>query len=184
MTGKAVVGYSGDSAGLEEVLRVGRARREVGKASEVGEEDFRACTGSFEHTVGSIAQRFEGLGEAKAGEGLLSSPSAPAAGSATLARFDSSNRISCVLQAMRRAKWSGNPIAAVCGTTVMLPAPPGPAAATATVARSMFTNGSRCVIMRHAVSAAMNTGAGVSPQASSTRAHNLRSARNFAVVRN
>src|SRR6266404_517609 len=74
MTGKAVVGYSGDSAGLEEVLRVGRARREVGKASEVGEEDFRACTGSFEHTVGSIAQRFEGLGEAKAGEGLLSSP--------------------------------------------------------------------------------------------------------------
>ena len=40
-----------------------------------------------------------------------SMPPAPAAGSVTFARFDSSSRMSCVLRAMRRAKRSGRPSA-------------------------------------------------------------------------
>ena len=59
-----------------------------------------------------------------------------------------------MLRAMRRAKRSGRPIAAVNGSTVTASAPPSPAANTATVERRMFTYGSRRVIMRHAVSAA------------------------------
>ena len=47
--------------------------------------------------------------------------------------------MSWVLRAMRRAKRSGRPSGAVCGSTVMLSAPPTPAAKTAMVARSMFT---------------------------------------------
>ena len=63
----------------------------------------------------------------------------PAAGSATRNRLDSSSRMSCVLRAVRRAKASGRPSAAVCGSATMLSAPPNPAAAIATVMRSMFT---------------------------------------------
>jgi len=115
---------------------------------------------------------------------MSSSAPEPATGSATLARFDSSSRMSCVLRAMRRAWRSGRPSAAVCGSTVMLSAPPSPAAATATVLRSMFTAGSRRVSMRQAVSAATWVGCGASPQASSMRDHNLRSARSLAMVMN
>jgi hypothetical protein len=70
------------------------------------------------------------------------------------------------------------------GSTPMASAPPSPAATTAMVARSMFTCGSRLVIVRHAVSAEIKTGSGARPDASSTRAHSFRSARNFAMVRN
>ena len=113
-----------------------------------------------------------------------SMPPEPAAGSATLARLDSSSRMSCVLRAMRRAKPSGRPSAAVNGSTVIASAPPRPAANTAMVARSMFTYGSRRVIMRQAVSAEMKAGSGCSPQASSTAPTVSASARNFAMVRN
>ena len=108
----------------------------------------------------------------------------PAAGSATLARWDSSRRTSWVLRAMRRAKRSGNPSAAVNGKTVIASAPPSAAANAAIVARRIFTCGSRRAIIRQAVSAETNAGSGASPHASSTRAHNFRSARNFAMVRN
>ena len=40
------------------------------------------------------------------------------------------------------------------------------------------------LIMRHAVSTERNSGAGESPQAASTRAQSLRSARSFAMLRN
>ncbi len=66
---------------------------------------------------------------------------------------------------MRRANRSGSPSAAVNGNTVIASAPPRAAAKTAMVARRMFTCGSRRVIMRHAVSAATNTGFGARPQA-------------------
>ena len=59
-----------------------------------------------------------------------------------------------------------------------------PAANAAMVVRSMFTWGSRLVIIRHAVSAEMKIGPGVSSQACSTRAHSSRSARNLATLRN
>ena len=64
------------------------------------------------------------------------------------------------------------------------PQPPMPAESAAMVVRSMFTHGSRLVIIRHAVSAEMKAGFGVSPQACSTRAQRSRSARSFATVRN
>ena len=66
----------------------------------------------------------------------------------------------------------------------MLFAPPSPAEKAAIVARSMFTSESRWVSIRHAVSAAMNSGRGVSPQLCSIRAQSRRIARNFAMVRN
>ena len=72
----------------------------------------------------------------------------------------------------------------MCGSTVMALAPPRPAENVAMVERNMFTSVSRWVSMRQAVSAAMKIGFGVRPQACSTRAHNSRSARNFAMVRN
>jgi hypothetical protein len=52
------------------------------------------------------------------------------------------------------------------------------------VVRNMFTWGSRLVIIRHAVSAATHGGAGASPQVCSIRAHSVRNARNFAMVKN
>ena len=90
-------------------------------------------------------------------------PPEPAVGSATLARLDSSSSSNCVLRAMRRAKRSGNPIAAVNGSTVIASAPPMPAENAAMVVRSMFTYGSRRVIIRHAVSAETKAGAGAEP---------------------
>ena len=69
----------------------------------------------------------------------LSMPPEPAAGSDTLARLDSSSKMSCVLRATRRAKASGSPSASVCGSTVTALAPARPAANVAMVARSMFT---------------------------------------------
>ena len=96
----------------------------------------------------------------------------------------SSMRMSWVLRAMRRAKRSGRPRAAVNGKTVIASAPPSAAANTAMVARKMFTCGSRCAIMRQAVSAETNAGCGASPHEASTRAHSFRSARNLAMVRN
>ena len=70
---------------------------------------------------------------------MSSTPPAPAAGSVTRARFDSSSRTSWVLRAIRRANRSGRPSAMVNGSTVMASAPPRPAATTAMVARNMFT---------------------------------------------
>ena len=58
-----------------------------------------------------------------------------------------------MLRAMRRAKRSGSPSAAVNGSTSTASAPPTPAEKVAMVVRSMFTYGSRFVIMRQAVSA-------------------------------
>ena len=52
------------------------------------------------------------------------------------------------------------------------------------VVRTMFTCGSRLVIMRQAVSAQTKVGLGGEPQAFSMRAHNFRSARNLAMVKN
>ena len=85
---------------------------------------------------------------------------------------------------MRRAKRSGNPSAAVNGRAVIASAPPKVAAKAAIVARRIFTCGSRRASMRQAVSAETKAGAGASPHAVSTRAHNFRKLRNFAMVRN
>ena len=69
----------------------------------------------------------------------------------------------CVLRAMRRAKASGRPSAALNGSTVTASAPPTAAASAAMVPRTMFPCGSRLVIMRQAVSAATKAGRGVEP---------------------
>ena len=111
-------------------------------------------------------------------------PPEPAAGSATLATLDSSISRSWAFRATRRAKRSGRPSAEVNGSTFTASAPPMPAENAAMVVRSMFTHGSRRVIMRQAVSAEMNAGFGLRPQACSMRAHSARSARNLAMVRN
>ena len=79
-----------------------------------------------------------------------------------------------MLRAMRRAKSSGTPSAALNGSTVTASAPPTAAPSAAMVPRTMFPCGSRLVIMRQAVSAATKAGRGLSPHASSIRAHNFR----------
>ena len=89
-----------------------------------------------------------------------------------------------MLRAIRRAKASGRPSAAVKGSTVTASAPPIPAEKAATVVRSMLTHGSRRVVMRQAVSACRRIGFGSRPQACSTRAQRRRRARSFATVRN
>ena len=67
------------------------------------------------------------------------------------------------MRATRRAKRSGNPSAAVNGSTSTASAPPTPAENVAMVVRSMFTQGSRLVIMRQAVSAETKAGFGCKP---------------------
>ena len=103
----------------------------------------------------------------------------PADGSATLARCDFSSRTSCVLRAMRRAKRSGNPSAAVNGRTVIASAPPNAAAKAA-------MRGAEDIHLRIAPRQHPPCGlgrdesrAGASPHAVSTRAHSFRSAAEF-----
>ena len=54
-----------DAAGLEEILGKTRARGELRRRAEIGEEDFRPRSGFGQDLVGSLAQFFERLGKAK-----------------------------------------------------------------------------------------------------------------------
>ena len=69
MVGKSLVRQRLDTAGLEEIARKGRARGELGEASEIGEEDLRPCAGSGQHRVGGVAQLLERRGEAQRAQG-------------------------------------------------------------------------------------------------------------------
>ena len=91
---------------------------------------------------------------------------------------------SCVLRAMRRAKRSGSPSAAVNGSTVIASAPPKPG-------REHRDRGAQDVHVRVALRHHAPRGLGRDesrrrrkPARLSTRAHNFRRARNFAMVRN
>ncbi len=60
---KAVVRHRFDAAGLEEILREGRARGEVRKRAKVGEKDLRPRAILRQHRVGGVSQRLERLRE-------------------------------------------------------------------------------------------------------------------------
>ena len=67
---EAVVTDRLDAAGFEEILGKARARGEVRRRAEIGEEDFRPRAGAREHAVGGIAQLLERLGEPDAWQRL------------------------------------------------------------------------------------------------------------------